>query len=133
MQLALEDAGLDPAAIGHVNAHGTSTDLNDAAEAEAIQKVFGDDAPPVTSTKGVTGHLIGAAGAVEALASLLSMRDGIVPPTANLERVGDDIGVDVVGGEARDIGSKPALSNSFGFGGHNATLILAPPSSSTTA
>jgi len=133
MQLALEDAGLDPAAIGHVNAHGTSTDLNDAAEAEAIQKVFGDDAPPVTSTKGVTGHLIGAAGAVEALASLLSMRDGIVPPTANLERIGDDIGVDVVGGEARDIGSKPALSNSFGFGGHNATLILAPPSSSTTA
>jgi 3-oxoacyl-[acyl-carrier-protein] synthase II len=129
MQLALDDAGLETAAIGHVNAHGTSTDLNDAAEAEAVKKVFGDDAPPVTSTKGVTGHLIGAAGAVEALASLLAMRDGVVPPTANLERIGDDIGVDVVGGEARDIGSKPALSNSFGFGGHNATLILAPPSS----
>jgi 3-oxoacyl-[acyl-carrier-protein] synthase II len=126
MQLALDDAGLEADAIGHVNAHGTSTDLNDAAEAEAIKKVFGDDAPPVTSTKGVTGHLIGAAGAVEALASLLSMRDGVVPPTANLERIGDDIGVDVVGGQARDIGSKPALSNSFGFGGHNATLILTP-------
>jgi len=126
MQLALDDAGLEPGAIGHVNAHGTSTDLNDAAEAEAVRKVFGDDVPPVTSTKGVTGHLIGAAGAVEAMAALLSLREGVVPPTANLERIGDDIGVDVVGGEARQIGSKPALSNSFGFGGHNATLILAP-------
>ncbi len=126
MQLALDDAGLEPGAIGQVNAHGTSTDLNDAAEAEAVRKVFGDDAPPVTSTKGVTGHLIGAAGAAEALASLLSLRDGVVPPTANLERIGDDIGVDVVGGEARAIGSRPVLSNSFGFGGHNATLILTP-------
>jgi 3-oxoacyl-[acyl-carrier-protein] synthase II len=126
MQLALDDAGLEPGAIGHVNAHGTSTDLNDAAEAEAVRKVFGDDTPPVTSTKGVTGHLIGAAGAAEALASLLSLRDGVVPPTANLEHIGDDIGVDVVGGEARAIGSRPVLSNSFGFGGHNATLILTP-------
>ncbi len=124
MQLALDDAGLDPSSIGHINAHGTSTDLNDAAEAEAVRKVFGDTPPPVTSTKGVTGHLIGAAGATEAVASLLSLRDGVAPPTANLERVGDDIGVDVVGGRAREIGSRPALSNSFGFGGHNATLIL---------
>jgi 3-oxoacyl-[acyl-carrier-protein] synthase II len=128
MHLALDDAGLAPDAIGHVNAHGTSTDLNDAAEAEAVRKVFGDDAPPVTSTKGVTGHLIGAAGATEALAALLSLIDGVVPPTANLERIGDDIGVDVVGGDAREIGSRPALSNSFGFGGHNATLILTPAS-----
>jgi 3-oxoacyl-[acyl-carrier-protein] synthase II len=127
MQLALDDAGLEPGAIGHVNAHGTSTDLNDAAEAEAVRKVFDDDPPAVTSTKGVTGHLIGAAGAVEALAVLLSIREGIAPPTANLERIGDDIGVDVVSGEPREVGSKPALSNSFGFGGHNATLILAPP------
>jgi 3-oxoacyl-[acyl-carrier-protein] synthase II len=126
MQLALDDAGLEPGAIGHVNAHGTSTDLNDAAEAEAVRKVFGDDTPPVTSTKGVTGHLIGAAGAAEAVASLLSLRDGVVPPTANLDRIGDDIGVDVVGGEARQIGSRPVLSNSFGFGGHNATLIITP-------
>ncbi|HEX6311211.1 MAG TPA: beta-ketoacyl-ACP synthase II [Acidimicrobiia bacterium] len=126
MHLALDDAGLAPGAIGHVNAHGTSTDLNDAAEAEAVRKVFGDHAPPVTSTKGVTGHLIGAAGATEALAALLSIRDGIAPPTANLERIGDDIGIDVVAGEAREVGSKPALSNSFGFGGHNATLILTP-------
>ncbi|HEY7105154.1 MAG TPA: beta-ketoacyl-ACP synthase II [Acidimicrobiia bacterium] len=128
MQLALEDAGLEPSAIGHVNAHGTSTPLNDASEAEAIRKVFGDHAPPVTSTKGVTGHMIGAAGAAEAAIATLSMREGLVPPTANLERIGDDIELDVVGGAPRAIPRAPALSNSFGFGGHNATLILAPAS-----
>jgi 3-oxoacyl-[acyl-carrier-protein] synthase II len=124
MQLALDDAAMEPSAIGHVNAHGTSTPLNDAAEAEAVRKVFGDAPPVVTSTKGVTGHLIGAAGAVEAVAALLSVRDGIVPPTANLERVGDDIELDVVAGTPREIGAKPAISNSFGFGGHNASLVL---------
>ena len=124
MQLALDDAGMEPSAIGHVNAHGTSTPLNDAAEAEAVRKVFGDAPPVVTSTKGVTGHLIGAAGAVEAVAALLSVREGIVPPTANLERVGDDIELDVVAGSPREIGVKPAISNSFGFGGHNASLVL---------
>ena len=124
MQLALDDAAMEPSAIGHVNAHGTSTPLNDAAEAEAVRKVFGDAPPVVTSTKGVTGHLIGAAGAVEAVAALLSVRDGIVPPTANLERVGDDIELDVVAGSPREIGAKPAISNSFGFGGHNASLVL---------
>jgi 3-oxoacyl-[acyl-carrier-protein] synthase II len=124
MQLALDDARLDAGAIGHVNAHGTSTPLNDATEAEAIRKVFGDASPPVTSTKGVTGHMIAGAGAAEAVISLLSLRDGIVPPTANLEQIGDDIGLDVVAGEPRPIERKPVLSNSFGFGGHNATLIL---------
>jgi 3-oxoacyl-[acyl-carrier-protein] synthase II len=124
MQLALEDAGMEPSSIGHVNAHGTSTPLNDAAEAEAVRKVFGDAPPVVTSTKGVTGHLIGAAGAVEAVAALLSVREGIVPPTANFERVGDDIELDVVAGSPREIGVKPAISNSFGFGGHNASLVL---------
>jgi 3-oxoacyl-[acyl-carrier-protein] synthase II len=128
MQLALDDAGLDPSAIGHVNAHGTSTPLNDAAEAEAIRKVFGDTPPPVTSTKGVTGHMIGAAGAAEAIACLLALQNGVVPPTANLERLGDDIALDVVSGSPRALAPKPALSNSFGFGGHNATLILAPAS-----
>ena len=98
-----------------------------ATEAEAIRKVFGNDPPPVTSTKGVTGHLIGAAGALEAAIALLSLRDGIVPPTANLDQLGDDIELDVVAGDVRAIGSRPVLSNSFGFGGHNATLILAPP------
>jgi 3-oxoacyl-[acyl-carrier-protein] synthase II len=125
MQLALDDAAMEPSAIGHVNAHGTSTPLNDAAEAEAVRKVFGDSPPVVTSTKGVTGHLIGAAGAVEAVAALLSVRDGIVPPTANLEKLGDDIELDVVAGSPREVGPKPAISNSFGFGGHNACLVLA--------
>jgi 3-oxoacyl-[acyl-carrier-protein] synthase II len=127
MQLALEDAGLAPSEIGHVNAHGTSTPLNDASEAEAIRKVFGDHSPPVTSTKGVTGHMIGGAGAAEAAIALLAMRDELVPPTANLEQIGDDIDLDVVSGEPRRVERAPVLSNSFGFGGHNATLILAPP------
>ncbi|MEZ5169525.1 MAG: beta-ketoacyl-ACP synthase II [Acidimicrobiia bacterium] len=127
MREALDDAGVDAAAVGHVNAHGTSTPLNDAAESEAITKVFGGPGPPVTSTKGVVGHMIGAGGAVEAVAALLAMREGIVPPTANLERPGDDITVDVVVGEPRRIDRAPAVSNSFGFGGHNATVILTPP------
>jgi 3-oxoacyl-[acyl-carrier-protein] synthase II len=127
MLLALDDSGLSPSAIGHVNAHGTSTPLNDAAEAEAIRKVFGDAPPPVTSTKGVTGHLVGAAGAIEAIASLLAIAHAGVPPTANLERLGDDIQLDVVAGSIRALAPAPVLSNSFGFGGHNATLVFAPP------
>jgi 3-oxoacyl-[acyl-carrier-protein] synthase II len=126
MQLALDDAGLPTPAIGHVNAHGTSTPLNDAAEAEAIRKVFGDAGVAVTSVKGVLGHLIGAAGAVEAVAALLAIRDGAVPPTANLERIGDDIEIDVVARSPREIGPRPVVSNSFGFGGHNASLVLTP-------
>ncbi len=128
MQLALDDADLTSAAIGHVNAHGTSTPLNDAAEAEAIRKVFGESPPPVTSTKGVTGHLVGAAGATEAVACMLAMRDGSIPPTANLEHMGEEIQLDVVSGAPRPVAPAPALSNSFGFGGHNATLIFAPGS-----
>jgi 3-oxoacyl-[acyl-carrier-protein] synthase II len=128
MQLALDDAGLSPSAVTFVNAHGTSTPLNDAAEAEAVRKVFGESAPRVTSTKGVTGHMIGAAGATEAVACLLAFRDGAVQPTANLDRIGDDIQLDIVSGEPRAITPGPALSNSFGFGGHNATLIFAPAS-----
>lgn len=127
MQLALDDAGLGADAIGHVNAHGTSTELNDAAESQAIRKVFGDAAPPVTSGKGVTGHLIGAAGAVEAIVALRSARDGVVPPTANHEQTADDVlPLDVVHGSPRSITRAPVLSNSFGFGGHNATLVLIP-------
>jgi 3-oxoacyl-[acyl-carrier-protein] synthase II len=124
MQLALEDAGVAPDAVGHVNAHGTSTPLNDAAEAAAISKVFGD-AVPVTSTKGVTGHLIGAAGAVECVAALKACQERLVPPTANHERTDPEISVDVVAGQARPIERTIAVSNSFGFGGHNATLVVA--------
>lgn len=123
MELALEDAGLPPAEIGHVNSHGTSTPLNDAAEAEAIVKVFAGSAPPVTSTKGVTGHCIGAAGAVEAVAAVLSSAAGLVPPTANHDRTDPAITVDIVAGSPREVNG-PVLSNSFGFGGHNATLVV---------
>jgi 3-oxoacyl-[acyl-carrier-protein] synthase II len=123
MQLALDDAGLAPSDIAHVNAHGTSTPLNDASEAEAIVKVFNGATPPVTSTKGVTGHLIAAAGAVEAVASILAAREGLVPPTANHERTDPDINIDVIAGSPRKL-SGPVLSNSFGFGGHNATLVV---------
>jgi 3-oxoacyl-[acyl-carrier-protein] synthase II len=121
MRLALADADIDPSAVGHVNAHGTSTPLNDAAEAEAVRKVFGDDAPPVTSLKGSFGHLIGAAGAAEAVASLLAFRDGVVPPTANFEASEPELGIEVVAGSTIEL-----ASNSFGFGGHNATLVITP-------
>ncbi|MDQ3569139.1 MAG: beta-ketoacyl-ACP synthase II [Actinomycetota bacterium] len=124
MEAALRDAGIGSDDVGHVNAHGTSTPLNDAMEAEAIVKVFGGSPPPVTSTKGVTGHLIGAAGAVEAVAAILSARDELAPPTANHERTDADVTVDVVAGAPRQV-SGPVVSNSFGFGGHNATLVLA--------
>jgi 3-oxoacyl-[acyl-carrier-protein] synthase II len=126
MQLALSDAGIEPADVGHVNAHGTSTELNDAAEAEAITKVFGERNIPVTSNKGSTGHLIGAAGAAEAVASVLAIRDGLVPPTANHEHTDPELGIDVVAGEPRKLAAAPVVSNSFGFGGHNATLVIAP-------
>ena len=123
MQLAIEDAGVSPDEVAHINAHGTSTPLNDAAEAAAISKVFGDNVP-VTSTKGVTGHLIGAAGAVECVASLLSARDKLAPPTANHTTPDPEISVDVVAGEPRELSGQVIVSNSFGFGGHNATLVV---------
>lgn len=125
MELALTDAELQPGDIGHVNAHGTSTPQNDAAEAAALAKVFGESSVPVTSTKGVTGHLIGAAGAVEAVAALLTARDGVVPPTANHRRC--DLPVDVVADSPRSVGPAAALSNSFAFGGHNVALVVGPP------
>jgi 3-oxoacyl-[acyl-carrier-protein] synthase II len=126
MEAALADAGLEPADVGHVNAHGTSTPLNDAAEAAAITKVFGAGSLPVTSTKGVTGHLVGAAGAVEAVASLLSIERGAVPPTANHKQLSEGLEVDVVAGSPRTLAAAPVVSNSFGFGGHNATLVFGP-------
>ncbi|MCU1454326.1 MAG: 3-oxoacyl-[acyl-carrier-protein] synthase, partial [Acidimicrobiales bacterium] len=126
MLQAIADAGLEPGAIGHVNAHGTSTPLNDAAETSALVKVFGDHGPPVTSTKGVTGHLVGAAGAVEAVVGLLSATAGKVPPVANLVDPDVTDAVDLVRDEPRSVAPAPFLSNSFGFGGHNASLVIAP-------
>jgi 3-oxoacyl-[acyl-carrier-protein] synthase II len=126
MLAALADAGIDPVDVSHVNAHGTSTPLNDRAEACAIRTVFGPRAVPVTSNKGVLGHMIGAAGAVETIATVLALGHGLVPPTANHMRTENGMEIDVVVGEPREIPAGPALTNSFGFGGHNACLIVGP-------
>ena len=126
MQLALADAGLEPGDIAHVNAHGTSTPLNDASEAQALAKVFGERSVPVTSGKGVTGHLVAGAGAIEAVAVFLALRAGEVPPTANHDRDDPDLAIDVVAGAPRQVAPGPVVSNSFGFGGHNATVVLGP-------
>ena len=127
MELALADAGISAADIGHINAHGTSTPLNDAAEAEAISKVFGAPGPPVTSTKGVTGHALGAAGALEAAALVLAIQKEQIPPTIGFgERDPEMPEIDIVTDEPRSWTPAPAISNSFGFGGHNGSVIIGP-------
>jgi 3-oxoacyl-[acyl-carrier-protein] synthase II len=126
MELALADAELAPNDIRQINAHGTSTPLNDAAEAEAITKLFGQPGPPVTSTKGVTGHALGGAGALEAAAVLLSFEHRLIPPTAGTTELDPAVTVDIVIGAPRPWEPGPTMSNSFGFGGHNGTIILAP-------
>jgi 3-oxoacyl-[acyl-carrier-protein] synthase II len=127
MTAALRDAGYGPQDIVYVNAHGTSTPLNDRAETVAIKKVLGDGVP-VSSLKSSIGHLLGAAGAVEAVATILALRDRVAPPTLNYEHPDEGLDLDYVPNEARalDINGKPAvaLSNAFGFGGHNAVLCL---------
>ena len=128
MQLALDDAGVRPADVVHVNAHGTSTVLNDAAEAEALSKVFGTSPGPlVTSTKGVTGHGLGAAGALEALAVVLAMQTRLIPPTVGLTVLDPELPpIRMVMGEPAAWTPGVSISNSFGFGGHNGTLVIAP-------
>ena len=127
MRLALDDAGLSPSDIKQVNAHGTSTPLNDAAEASAVAEVFGSTKPPMTSIKGVTGHPLGAAGALEAAAVLLSFEHKLIPPTANTSVVDPQMSnVDIVTGSPRPWQPGPTISNNFGFGGHNGSIILAP-------
>ncbi len=126
MRLALADAGLEPGDIKQINAHGTSTPLNDAAEAAAVTEVFGPHSVPVVSTKGVTGHALGAAGALEAAAVLLSIQKRQIPPTANTKVLDNDAQVDVVMGNPREWEPGPTLSNNFGFGGHNGSIIIAP-------
>jgi 3-oxoacyl-[acyl-carrier-protein] synthase II len=128
MRSAISDAGLVPGDIRQVNAHGTSTPLNDAAEAIAISEVFGAGTVPVVSTKGVTGHALGAAGALEAAASLLSIEHRLIPPTANTTTLSDDMTIDVVMGAARPWEPGPIISNNFGFGGHNGSVVIAPAS-----
>lgn len=126
MQLALEDAGLQASDIKQINAHGTSTPLNDSAEAQAIAAVFGDQSVPVVSIKGVTGHPLGAAGALEAAAVLLSFEKSLIPPTAGTTVIDPEMNIDVVLGEPRSWTPGPTISNNFGFGGHNGSVIIAP-------
>ncbi|MCL4312963.1 MAG: beta-ketoacyl-ACP synthase II [Actinobacteria bacterium] len=127
MELALISSGLTPSDIAHINAHGTSTPLNDLAEAEAINKVFGIPGPPVTSIKGVTGHALGAAGALEAVAVAMTIERRLIPPTAGYEEPDPEIHLDIVYGAPRAWDPGPVLSNSFGFGGHNGCIVLTPP------
>ena len=126
MKMAIDDAGLTPEDIQYINAHGTSTPYNDKYETAAIKEVFGDHAykVAVSSTKSMTGHLLGAAGGVEAIFTALSIRDGIIPPTINIETPDPECDLDYVPNEARKADVKAAISNSLGFGGHNATILF---------
>lgn len=122
---ALRTAGLDPADVGHVNCHATSTPVGDVAETVAIRKAVGTH-PVLTAPKGSLGHLLGAAGAVEAIATILAVREGLVPPTANLSDLDEKVELDVVAGEARKVTLDAAINDSFGFGGHNVALAVTP-------
>ncbi|MBV6459026.1 MAG: 3-oxoacyl-[acyl-carrier-protein] synthase 2 [Fimbriimonadaceae bacterium] len=125
MMMALRTAGLEPSTIDYINAHGTSTPYNDRLETHAIKRVFGEATPPpVSSTKSQIGHSLGAAGAIEAAVCLLAMRDGVLPPTINYEFPDPDCDLDYVPNASRKAKCDITLSNSFGFGGHNVTLIF---------
>jgi 3-oxoacyl-[acyl-carrier-protein] synthase II len=126
MQSAIADAGIAPEEIGYINAHGTSTPLNDATETKAIKRLLGDHAykVPISSTKSMIGHLLGAAGAVEAVACIMSLREGIVHPTINYTTPDPACDLDYVPNQARKVDPRYVLSNSFGFGGQNACLVF---------
>ncbi len=128
LSLALRDGGLEPSDIAHINAHATSTPMGDVAEALAMRRALGDamDSVIVSATKGCTGHLLGAAGAVEAIATMLALRDRVAPPTRNLDDPDDDVDLDIARLDPRPLRSGPlaAVSNSFGFGGHNVSLAF---------
>ncbi len=126
MRMALEKAGLDIQDIDYINAHGTSTSLNDKSETAAIKSVFGEQAYslPISSTKSMTGHLLGAAGALEAALVVQTIQANLLPPTINYETPDPECDLDYVPNKARPAVVEHAMSNSFGFGGHNATIIL---------
>ncbi len=126
MRIAMEKAGVTPADIGYINAHGTSTPVGDVAEVRAVKAVMGDHARtvPVSSTKSMTGHLLGAAGVVETVVCVKAIETGIIPPTINLDSPGEECDLDFVPHTARESRPRVALNNSFGFGGHNVTLVV---------
>ena len=127
MRNAFGDAGIDPGEVDYINAHGTSTPLGDASETRVIKMALGEDnarKTPISSTKGSTGHCLGAAGAIEAIFSVLAIRDGKLPPTINYEVEDPECDLDYIPNEARDADVRVAVSNSFGFGGHNASIVL---------
>jgi 3-oxoacyl-[acyl-carrier-protein] synthase II len=124
MNTALADAGITAADVSHINAHGTSTPLNDYSESVAVHQVFGDDAPPTTSIKGHLGHSLAAAGALEGVASVLTLQNQLIPPTAGTTVIDPEINLDIVIGEPRKADVEIILSNSFGFGGHNGSVIF---------
>ena len=127
MRLALEEAGVEPDQVRHINAHGTSTPLNDMAEAFAMAEVFGPDGPLVTSTKGITGHALGAAGAIEAVAVVLAMGSKLIPPTTGYATADPEMPpINLVTGSPAPWEPGISMSNSFGFGGHNGSLVIAP-------
>jgi 3-oxoacyl-[acyl-carrier-protein] synthase II len=127
MKLAIRDAGIEPKDVDYVNAHGTSTQLNDAGETKALKLAFGEHAykVPISSTKSMIGHLLGAAGAVEAIATLLTINRGVIHPTINYENPDPECDLDYVPNTARRKDVRVAISNGFGFGGHNAVVVLA--------
>jgi 3-oxoacyl-[acyl-carrier-protein] synthase II len=126
MRMALDDAGVDPSEVGYINAHATSTPLGDASETRVIKQAFGEDAQKVaiSSTKGATGHCFGAAGAIEAVFTTLVVTEGVLPPTINYENEDPECDLDYVPNEAREADVRVAVSNSFGFGGHNASIVV---------
>jgi 3-oxoacyl-[acyl-carrier-protein] synthase II len=124
IKAALRDAAIDPRDVTHVNAHATSTPVGDMGEIRGLRRALGDH-PVITSTKSMTGHLLGAAGAIESIAAILTVHHGIVPPTINLDDPDDELDLDVAAHKARHMDVPAALNNSFGFGGHNAVLVFA--------
>lgn len=126
MEMAVKDAGIKPEDIGYINAHGTSTHLNDVCETAAIKTAFGDHAKKlmVSSTKSMTGHLLGGSGAVEAVFTTMTVYDGFIPATINYKVPDEECDLDIVPNEGRNVQVEYAASNSLGFGGHNACIII---------
>ena len=125
MLKAIEDAGIDASEIGYINAHGTATNKGDFVETHSIKKIFGDNLPYVSSTKGATGHMMGAGGVTEVIACIKAIETGILPPTINLNEVDPECaGLDFVANTAKKADIKYAMSNAFGFGGQNSSVIV---------